>query len=1136
MRRILIYMLIGGIGLIILAAIVVQGVLWSDLPRRVIVAQLERQLGLVVQVDDVSTGWFGRTRLEAMQFSLPLENQAIFEARTITVSHAALLRLVVTGDLALQRLEVEQPRIFLRQADSGNWNVADLVQILQARFDQAEDSAGGGPPSLPDLRLIDAVIEVHRPERPAVTIGPVQVQGDAASSLRYRVAVRSPAFGEVSGHLAGGDPWQHEMELDLTPAQSVLASLGVGSPALSVRGRYEGHLANGTVQGLLTLRELHAGERSMQGQFDVRFDPQVRRLSLRPSEVTLHLAGPEPVYLRGGEARYTFGGQLELDDLALHAVGIDAVMTGLLNPQRQTGDATLTWRNGRQGDALDHRGRAELSLSRGISGGHGLRLSAEARGRTAAGEVDLAGSVRMFGPNWTTLAGRLVVDRLGLQRDGQRFDVDQAWGRLALTDGMLRLQHLHLPATQQRRLVINGDYALDSRQWQVAARGSELMFPGLEAPVGQLSLQVDGNDDRVDIRSATLTGAGLQFRATGAYIYRDPQPLSLNVAVEHLPPSRRGDQPAMVTAERLFGGVTLHGTVSPLDVRLQGELTARSLRVRQDDLGDVVMTVNGSAGLAGMELVAEAPAWFGGRWRVDGAWDRIQRQVAVEVHAQEVDLSLMPQIFDLPVALKGAGGGTMTLTVPGLQWPQFSIDGRFEADDLAVAVSGVETAAQRLEGQLQMDRRALRLTQVQLADANSRIDATMTARFDRETAIEAQAMLTHWPFAIPAADTTIDLTGETAIDFDPTRNRRVGHARVDAVVQQLGRMLVETAVDAAVSHDRLTLRRLDGRLLRGSLQGQGVVDLSDLVRSDLTIQWDHIEPAELSPWLPAMELFDGSVSGSLTARHTNEPKALEPLEITIDLDASETSFSGLALGVGDATAYSDGRRLVLQGFELAAAGGTLNLWGRLSHHVDQWHLYANAKTQSLDLQLLTQALVPQREVVGRLDTDMVVLMPLDDWRSAMGRGRISVRDSDLANIPLFQSLFSLMNLQLGTTEPDGRGEGDLRVEQGQLLVRGFRYQNRGTQINLVPLRIDDIWAGGDSRIAGSATLTQNVLPEIEFFGSVNEALAVLQSDLVAARLEGTLGQPIVTVQTLQGVTQPLTDVITGGRRAEPTDE
>src|SRR3954464_11012092 len=64
------------LGVVLVVGVVIQIILWTGVPRQIVVTQVEKGLGLRLGVESVSTGWFGRTTLHGVKIALPLSDQA----------------------------------------------------------------------------------------------------------------------------------------------------------------------------------------------------------------------------------------------------------------------------------------------------------------------------------------------------------------------------------------------------------------------------------------------------------------------------------------------------------------------------------------------------------------------------------------------------------------------------------------------------------------------------------------------------------------------------------------------------------------------------------------------------------------------------------------------------------------------------------------------------------------------------------------------------------------------------------------------------------------------------------------------------------------------------------------------------
>ena len=65
-------LIIGLLVLLALLIVVVQIFLWTDYPRRIAVAQIQKQLGVQASLKSLSISWLGNTHLQDLSVTVPL--------------------------------------------------------------------------------------------------------------------------------------------------------------------------------------------------------------------------------------------------------------------------------------------------------------------------------------------------------------------------------------------------------------------------------------------------------------------------------------------------------------------------------------------------------------------------------------------------------------------------------------------------------------------------------------------------------------------------------------------------------------------------------------------------------------------------------------------------------------------------------------------------------------------------------------------------------------------------------------------------------------------------------------------------------------------------------------------------------
>ena len=130
-RRWALRLLVAVVTLLVVFVVTVQIVINSTtIPRRLVVAQVERATGLRLDVTSVNTGWFGHTTLRDVSVSLPLEQQPFAAVPEMRVEHTWLAGLILTQSIEIRRIEVDRPHVQAARVASGAWNLQQVAEVI----------------------------------------------------------------------------------------------------------------------------------------------------------------------------------------------------------------------------------------------------------------------------------------------------------------------------------------------------------------------------------------------------------------------------------------------------------------------------------------------------------------------------------------------------------------------------------------------------------------------------------------------------------------------------------------------------------------------------------------------------------------------------------------------------------------------------------------------------------------------------------------------------------------------------------------------------------------------------------------------------------------------------------------------
>src|SRR5205814_9116371 len=107
-RRWVLRVIVAAFTLLLVLVVTVQIVLSTDIPRRILVAQLQRAMGLRVQAQSMSVSWTGATKLKGVALSLPLAEQAMLEMPELDVRHTMVPLILIGRPVQITSATVRQ--------------------------------------------------------------------------------------------------------------------------------------------------------------------------------------------------------------------------------------------------------------------------------------------------------------------------------------------------------------------------------------------------------------------------------------------------------------------------------------------------------------------------------------------------------------------------------------------------------------------------------------------------------------------------------------------------------------------------------------------------------------------------------------------------------------------------------------------------------------------------------------------------------------------------------------------------------------------------------------------------------------------------------------------------------------------
>src|SRR5688500_12108250 len=536
MRRWSLRILLAIVILLVLVIAVTQAVLsLTDIPDRIVLTQVQQQLGLRMTAASVDTGWFGSTVLRDVTLSLPLAEESLLATPELRVKHTWLPILIATRKVTLDRLTLDDAQLVVRQDVAGRWNLQDLVELLArtgGKQQAATTSTRRSGPKLPGLILHNATVTVTDKAGREAKLAPLEFSGlpDGLLVWRYDATVGSTL--KAVGQLSPGFEWKHQVDVTVNDAGKLLRPwVGELAEPLNVAGRWEGELEAGSAIGRLTLEKLQAMGfdvsgvvRARAGGGTARVEPQ--KLIIKTSQKML----PE-VQVASGAIELA-GTTVRAQRVQVSALTGMAQVDGRWQLDSDVGELTATWDEIAQPGGVRHGGRLSASVANTLGNRSviaDLNSSGAARGGRWRTQMKLTGG----GRDWNEMNWTLAAPALSWVGPPRNVLLDGLVANLTTRGRVLELTSVQLPSAE--RVAGRGSIDFATQAWSLNLSGRGWPLPRLPESTLQFRLAGAGDFKLYKLEDLFLRTGDIELAGNGLYDRRIPKPVDPNLPVTHAP-------------------------------------------------------------------------------------------------------------------------------------------------------------------------------------------------------------------------------------------------------------------------------------------------------------------------------------------------------------------------------------------------------------------------------------------------------------------------------------------------------------------------------------------------------------------------------------------------------------------------
>lgn len=514
-----------------------------------------------------------------------------------------------------------------------------------------------------------------------------------------------------------------------------------------------------------------------------------------------------------------------------------------------------------------------------------------------------------------------------------------------------------------------------------------------------------------------------------------------------------------------------------------------------------------------------------GRWQLDGTYEMDEQLLDIQVDGADIMLNKLATMLELPLELAGSLQVSADIQVPRLSMQDMTIDGEWAVADF----TSRDFAATSGAGRVQSTGGITRMQDIRLEHLGGELTGEAEYNQQLRNRLDINIQTTDWPVGIRGS--TAQLSVDSAVDASIDLVDALAWGELEVYADLLLPVDPDSPQDfhspgwisltGSIQNRDISINELSGELLDGTLNGRAQIPLDRWTRSQGELQWDNLNLEQLAQFGVGTEYLDGQFSGTLTFEEGEERLLPDSLKLNVDTTFSESRYREIDVRSATFLVYTRRDRVLLESSRFELADGTVDIWGRLSQHDDDFQGHVYLTIDEVDLDQIIHTFAPDFDrTPGLLSGRVGFGGYLREPHRMFGSGQFTLAESDLGALPVFSDLYHLIRLEFDpSARPTGVGSFDLRLEGNSLEVPNINYFNRGTDV-VGSLTISDIWKGGDSDIRG--VMLGAVRPfrdlNLPIVLDIDRVLQGLQAESQVVDVSGTLADPNAEPTALADVT------------------
>ena len=1087
-------------------------ILHTDLPRNLVLKTLNEKYGLIVTIDSMQITSGGRTTIDKLSMSLPMEDASILVLPRIVIKHTKIPFVLFSG-FRLKLVRIENPIVNISQDQTGTWNAERLFYYFKN-----ESSSGGRNLSLPDIDITDATVIVIDRNGSKETINPIAFQCKSLKPHEWYFQGNIGSQIVWDGKFAQSGDFYHEVNIDVNGLPKSMQNLiGDISEPEKLNAKWRGHISKKGIAGILNLAE--EGSFYADGNIGLQMSPD--GLSVDIGEISLSGLNEsfDKINVLGGKLNYN-GKQIQVKRFFVKALQSQASITGNWNIEERRGDFDCTLNGEIKEKDIDYENTLSGNIDWPDNGERQIALSVTSYGQSPWGNWHSKADLLYSGETLSNSKWNVTVPSFAWNSEKYNIQTDKIETEITVDWPVIKFDDIDMANAESMN--VKGHFSADTKNWNISLEAADLkVITDLNSPVDMI-LAANGDMQNIEVEKFRVTYDNSLLEGCGKMSLTSGELMDthFNVSIK-MNPKAQSEKMLENISGNLECETVISGTVFPIDLQCKSIFSTDNISVKKQAIQSFKIPWEAKIDSNNVAYNADNFMLFDGQWSLNGRYDFKHRSAQVKLNTEEVSLWPVMQLFELPIECKGIMKAALDVTIPIDNINQMVISGNWNVKDMDIPPIEAKDA----EGRIVIEHGTAQFDRIRLLHGRGLAQGNAWFRLNQPHLMYVNVDANNWTTNFDKNNLALDTNVKGKAILNLSEGTIKGDGNIASKVSVGGKILGDVSSQINIEERLLDFNDMAIEALGGYAKGDVSIPLDDWTNSKAALEWHGLDLGELAVYLSTDAqpfVSTGTSSGSLRVLNSSEyqvqstensvqstnsvlKRAFEPLHIDIEGKNENALLNNAKLGDFKLSAYLGKERLLIDQFEIESMNGVIKSYGNLSRRDGSYLMYLNTDFSMIEANQLLHTFLPEAKSIEGNLTGKGTLIIFGDLKRLTGDANIQISQSDFAQTKIVGTLYNTMKLKFVDKKPIGSGRIKLRFEGSSLHIPGFEYFNRGVEIrgsgsilNLANRRKSQV----NGYAFGSARPLKGInLPGID---ELDKLMTSLQKNAAAVTVNGTL--------------------------------